>query len=93
MSGGKFDHAERTFFSVAQAWENCLKNPSDVKELTPEFYYLPDFLRNSSAFDLGTMADGTKISDVLLPPWAGAAPLRCVCVCRTYAKQATCLRR
>ena len=26
---------------------------ADVKELIPEFFYLPEFLKNSNNFDLG----------------------------------------
>jgi hypothetical protein len=33
--GGRFDHADRLFSSVGGAWDNCLANSSDVKELTP----------------------------------------------------------
>ena len=43
--GGKLDHADRLFHSMPETWNNCLTNPSDLKELTPEFFYLPDFLR------------------------------------------------
>jgi len=28
---------------------------ADVKELVPEFFYLPEFLVNSNNFDLGTL--------------------------------------
>ncbi len=38
---------------MAATWQNCLVNTSDVKELTPEFFYLPDFLRNADRFCLG----------------------------------------
>lgn len=31
---------------------------ADVKELTPEFYYLPDFLENGNAYHLGTRQVG-----------------------------------
>ena len=51
--GGRFDHADRLFSSVAGAWQNCLVNSSDVKELIPEFFYLPDFLNNADGFRLG----------------------------------------
>ena len=51
--GGRFDHADRLFSSVAGAWQSCLVNSSDVKELIPEFFYLPDFLNNADGFRLG----------------------------------------
>lgn len=38
---------------MAAAWQNCLINSSDVKELTPEFFYLPNFLVNADDFQLG----------------------------------------
>jgi hypothetical protein len=69
-AGGKFDHADRMFDSVASTWHNCLNHTADVKELIPEFFYLPEFLVNSNNFDLGTKQNGQPIGDVILPPWA-----------------------
>ena len=43
LQGGKFDHADRTFFSVAQAWKNCQRDTSDVKVNTSKMYYLHGF--------------------------------------------------
>jgi hypothetical protein len=45
LQGGKYDHADRLFHSIPETWNNCLTNPADLKELTPEFFFLPDFLR------------------------------------------------
>uniref|UniRef100_A0AAX7SIS9 Neurobeachin n=1 Tax=Astatotilapia calliptera TaxID=8154 RepID=A0AAX7SIS9_ASTCA len=70
FQGGKFDHADRTFSSVSRAWRNCQRDTSDVKELIPEFYYLPEMFVNASNYSLGVMEDGTVVSDVDLPPWA-----------------------
>ncbi|XP_030207638.1 lipopolysaccharide-responsive and beige-like anchor protein isoform X2 [Gadus morhua] len=70
FQGGKFDHADRTFSSVARAWRNCQRDTSDVKELIPEFYYLAEMFINSNDYSLGVMEDGTAVSDVELPPWA-----------------------
>ena len=41
LQGGHFDHPDRTFFSIAQAWSNCQESTSDVKELIPELFYFP----------------------------------------------------
>ncbi len=43
LQGGKFDHADRLFYSVPKAWKSSSSedNSSDVRELIPEFYYLP----------------------------------------------------
>ena len=43
------------FHSVKDAWLSASKhNMADVKELIPEFFYLPEFLVNSNNFDLGS---------------------------------------
>ncbi|XP_053335852.1 lipopolysaccharide-responsive and beige-like anchor protein [Clarias gariepinus] len=70
FQGGKFDHADRTFSSVARAWRNCQRDTSDVKELIPEFFYLPEMFINANDYNLGVMDDGTVVCDVELPPWA-----------------------
>ncbi|XP_008314921.2 lipopolysaccharide-responsive and beige-like anchor protein isoform X1 [Cynoglossus semilaevis] len=70
FQGGKFDHADRTFSSVSRAWRNCQRDTSDVKELIPEFYYLPEMFVNANSYNLGVMEDGTMVSNVELPPWA-----------------------
>jgi Beige/BEACH domain len=41
-----------------------------VKELIPEFYYMPEFLLNSNGFNLGAKQTGVALGDVQLPPWA-----------------------
>ncbi|PVD34451.1 hypothetical protein C0Q70_05725 [Pomacea canaliculata] len=70
LQGGKFDHPNRIFSSIAQAWKNCQRDTSDVKELIPEFFFLPEMLVNSSRYELGKQEDGQVVSDVELPPWA-----------------------
>ncbi|XP_067889581.1 neurobeachin a isoform X5 [Heterodontus francisci] len=67
---GKFDYPERTFSSIAKSWRNCQRDTSDVKELIPEFYYLPEMFMNSNNYNLGIREDGTVVSDVELPHWA-----------------------
>lgn len=75
LQGGHFDLADRMFHSVREAWYSASKhNMADVKELIPEFFYLPEFLFNSNNFDLGCKQNGTKLGDVILPPWAKGDP-------------------
>ncbi|XP_078070095.1 WD repeat and FYVE domain-containing protein 3 isoform X4 [Mustelus asterias] len=75
LQGGHFDLADRMFHSVREAWYSASKhNMADVKELIPEFFYLPEFLLNSNNFDLGYKQNGTKLGDVLLPAWAKGDP-------------------
>ncbi|XP_078448149.1 binding protein [Wolffia australiana] len=74
LQGGKFDHADRLFQSIEGTYKNCLSNTSDVKELIPEFFYMPDFLVNSNNYHLGVKQDGEPLSDVSLPLWAKGSP-------------------
>uniref|UniRef100_A0A8C4PA95 Neurobeachin n=1 Tax=Dromaius novaehollandiae TaxID=8790 RepID=A0A8C4PA95_DRONO len=67
---GKFDHPDRTFSSVARSWRNSQRDTSDVKELIPEFYYLPEMFVNSNGYNLGVREDEVVVNDVELPPWA-----------------------
>ena len=70
LQGGRFDHADRLFSSVAKTWEGVLKSTADVKELTPEFFYLPEFLENNDGCSFGATQDGEVVNHVELPPWA-----------------------
>jgi hypothetical protein len=70
IQGGKFDHADRLFQSIESTYRNCLSNTSDVKELTPEFFYMPEFLENLNSYHFGVKQDGEPLGGVGLPPWA-----------------------
>ncbi|XP_019058456.1 PREDICTED: BEACH domain-containing protein B isoform X2 [Tarenaya hassleriana] len=74
LQGGKFDHADRLFQSIEGTFRNCLSNTSDVKELIPEFFYMPEFLVNSNCYHLGVKQDGEPLGDICLPPWAKGSP-------------------
>ncbi|XP_065193649.1 neurobeachin-like protein 1 [Sycon ciliatum] len=73
LQSGKFDVSDRQFFSIPSSWDTLMKNPNDVKELIPEFYYLPEFLNNVNSFDLGHLQTGNAVNNVELPPWAESA--------------------
>ncbi|XP_069615080.1 neurobeachin isoform X6 [Ranitomeya imitator] len=70
VNEGKFDHPDRTFSAVARSWRNCQRDTSDVKELIPEFYYLPEMFVNSNGYNFGVRDDSNAVNDVDLPPWA-----------------------
>ena len=75
LQGGHFDLADRLFHSVREAWWSAAQlNMADVKELIPEFFYLPDFLVNANRFDLGCKQSGVALDDVVLPPWPKGDP-------------------
>ena len=49
LQGGHFDLADRMFHSIRDTWLSAAKNNmADVKELIPEFFYLPEFLQNEN---------------------------------------------
>lgn len=75
LQGGKFDHADRLFNSIERAWDSASRdNTTDIRELIPEFFYLPEFLTNINNFEFGKLQSGESIGDVALPKWAKGDP-------------------
>jgi beige protein homolog 1 len=75
LQGGHFDHPDRSFYSVEGAWNSASRdNGTDVRELVPEFFYLPEFLTNMNGYDFGRRQDGSKVDNVILPAWAKGDP-------------------
>ena len=76
LQGGSFDHPDRLFYSIEKAWISASRdNMSDVRELIPEFFFLPDFLTNINDYDFGTrQGSGGRVDSVVLPPWARGDP-------------------
>ena len=69
--GGSFDIPDRTFSDLRNTWKLASQmSMTDVKELIPEFFYLPEFLLNKTNFELGTRQDKQVVHHVKLPPWA-----------------------
>jgi len=79
LQGGRFDVADRLFHNVGYSWRSAsFDNLQDVRELIPEFFYLPEFLDNSNGFDFGITQSGKTVHDVTLPAWAKGCPKRFV---------------
>jgi hypothetical protein len=76
LQGGNFDHPDRLFYSIEKAWQSASRdNMTDVRELIPEFFYLPEFLTNSNGYNFGMrQGNGGAIDTVQLPPWAKGDP-------------------
>ncbi|XP_046848177.1 lysosomal-trafficking regulator-like [Xenia sp. Carnegie-2017] len=67
----QFDVPDRTFHAIETTWNlSSFASAPDVKELIPEFFFLPEFLRNSEGFDFGVRQNGQRVMDVHLPTWA-----------------------
>jgi factor associated with neutral sphingomyelinase activation len=74
LQSGQFDKPDRLFSGIEKSWQSVLKNSTDLKELIPEFYHSNgEFMLNSSHLELGSLASGQPVNDVVLPPWASDA--------------------
>lgn len=79
LQGGTFDRPDRLFDSIHETWLSASQeNMMDVKELIPEFFYLPEIFLNSNKFLFGKKQSGEFIDDVMLPPWADNNPRKFV---------------
>ena len=64
---GHFDVPDRLFYDVAATFDMCTTSISEVKELIPEFYYLPDMFRNTSGYKFGRTQDGDVVVSARCP--------------------------
>lgn len=64
---------------MQHTWELSSKvSTSDVKELIPEMFYLPEALLNANHYPFGCKQNGDVVDDVILPPWAKGSARRFV---------------
>jgi predicted amino acid-binding ACT domain protein len=67
LQAGRFDRPDRLFRSIRESWMSAsggvsddpgtlTNNLQDVKELIPEFFFLPDFLCNINGYEMGFAA-------------------------------------
>ncbi|CAG9119585.1 unnamed protein product [Plutella xylostella] len=70
-----FDMPDRTFHSLQTTWRLITQDsPTDVKELIPELFFLPELFKNTEGLNLGVRQCGAAVDDVELPPWAAGDP-------------------
>jgi len=67
------DDPNRMFHSICDTSISCTKDLSDVRELIPEFYYMPEIFLNNENLILG-IRNGNKVNNVILPEWAKNNP-------------------
>ena len=79
LQGNKFDDPERLFFSINSTFNSATTHKTDVRELIPEFFYLPEMFLNINHLNMGSVNEidehtnqkvSYKIHNVLLPKWA-----------------------
>lgn len=55
IQDGKFDIPDRLFRSIMKSWIDCNNEMADVRELTPEFFYLPEAFLNINGHNFGRL--------------------------------------
>ena len=83
LQGDKFDDPNRLFFSMYNSFKSATTQQGDIRELTPEFFFLPEMFININNLNMGKRNDETKavfpVNNVEMPPWAGNDPYQFVC--------------
>lgn len=74
LQSGKFDFADRLFCSFADSYKNSISEYSDVRELIPEMYTIPEAYLNINGLNLGVMQNKKRVHNVELPEWAKGNP-------------------
>ena len=67
LQGSKFDQPDRLFISVKSSFFNSTTQKTDVRELIPEFFYLPEIFLNINNLNMGVLENGEKVNDILTP--------------------------
>mmetsp|Transcript_15194 Transcript_15194/g.11049 ORF Transcript_15194/g.11049 Transcript_15194/m.11049 type:complete len:232 (+) Transcript_15194:334-1029(+) len=65
------DEPDRNFKSISQEWKNVQRDKQANGELTPEFFFMPEFLRNHNLNNFGlSQLKQYSVNDLKLPRWA-----------------------
>ena len=67
LQGDGFDNPNRLFFAIENTFYNISAQQSDLRELIPEFFYLPEMFMNINFINFGIKSNGEKVSDVIIP--------------------------
>ena len=67
LQGDGFDDPNRLFFSIEDAFYNILSQKSDLRELIPEFYYLPEMFMNINSINFHKRSTGEPVDFVIMP--------------------------
>ncbi len=70
MQSGQFDCADRIFYSYYGSWINATTSPTDLRELIPDIYTLPEMYINKNNYDYGKTQEKVVVDNVILPQWS-----------------------
>ena len=67
LQGDGFDNPNRLFFAIENTFYNISSQQSDLRELIPEFFYLPEMFINNNCINFGERNNKEKVSNVIVP--------------------------
>ena len=67
LQGNGFDNPNRLFFSIEDTFYNISSQKSDLRELIPEFFYLPEMFINFNSINFHKRSNGDLVNDVIMP--------------------------
>jgi hypothetical protein len=77
LQGDGFDKRERQFLSMITSWNNCMNENTDIRELIPEFFFLPEMFINFNKINFlneKRNANQEDINDFEYPTWSKNNP-------------------
>ncbi|CAD8118833.1 unnamed protein product [Paramecium sonneborni] len=74
IQDGKFDIPDRLFRSIMKSWIDCNNEMADVRELIPEFFYLPEAFININGYNFGKLQNSQIVNNVQLPFYSNKNP-------------------
>ena len=67
LQGHEFDKPDRLFISVVNTFYMSTTQKTDVRELVPEFFFLPEMFLNVNNLNMGVLENGTEVNDIKTP--------------------------
>ena len=80
LQGSKFDDPDRLFLSVNNSFNGATTQKGDLRELIPEFYYIPEMFLNINNLDLGIRRNKVKVNNVNCPIWSNDDPYKMITI-------------
>jgi hypothetical protein len=67
LQGNGFDNPNRLFFGIEDTFYNISAQKSDLRELIPEFFYLPEMFMNINNINFHKRSNNELVDDVIMP--------------------------
>ena len=67
LIGDGYENPNRLFFSIEKTFYDISSKQSDLRELIPEFFYLPEMFMNINCINFGMNSMDEKVDDVVIP--------------------------